>query len=304
MKAAPSPAQALRAQLMLAGAMVLWGVNIPAIKVLVARFEPVTLASLRMLCACCVFAAIAMHRRGHIPRIERSHWGMVFACGVLMVYGNQVFFTIGMAHTTATNTALIVALGPMASSVLAALAFGERLAKGRLLGIALGLAGVSAVILHRPGAALGRGGLGDALVAASVLSFALGGVLVQRMARKLDAIAISWGIYATGAALLALHACVAGVDARIAVFDPGAWSLILFSGIGATAIGNLIWNRSIGVLGIGRTSLFLNWVPLFAIAFAVAFLKEPMSWWLALGFFCVVAGTWLGSAKGPPPPGS
>jgi drug/metabolite transporter (DMT)-like permease len=39
---------------------------------------------------------------------------------------------------------------------------------------------------------------------------------------------------------------------------------------------------------------------LFAIAFAVAFLKEPMSWWLVFGIVCVVGGTWLGSMKKAP----
>jgi drug/metabolite transporter (DMT)-like permease len=190
-----------------------------------------------------------------------------------------------------------VALGPLVSSLLAAIAFRERLALPRVAGIALGLAGVVGVILHRPGAGVGQAGIGDLLVGASVLSFALGGVLVQRLARQLDVLAISWGIYLVGSLLLALHAAVAGFDQRILSSGWQSWSLILFSGVAASAIGNLIWNRSIGILGISRTALFLNWVPLFAITFAVAFLGEPFSWWLAFGFGCVVCGTWLGALR-------
>jgi drug/metabolite transporter (DMT)-like permease len=293
-----SPAAAahnMRAQLVLTAAMALWGLNIPAIRVLATDFDVVTLAALRMLCACCVFAVIALRWNSRLPRIGRRHWGMLLVCSVLMVYANQIFFTGGMALTSATNTALIVALGPLVSSLLAAIVFRERLSLRRMAGIVLGLIGVSAVILHRPGAGLGRAGMGDALIAASVLSFALGGVLVQRLARRLNVLAISWGIYTTGTVLLGLHALIAGFDTTILSAGWSSWSLILFSGIAATAIGNLIWNRSIGVLGISRTALFLNWVPLFAIAFAVVFLKEPMSWWLLLGFACVVCGTLLGT---------
>ena len=90
---------------------------------------------------------------------------------------------------------------------------------------------------------------------------------------------------------------MAGFDQRILSSGWQSWSLILFSGVAASAIGNLIWNRSIGILGISRTALFLNWVPLFAISFAVAFLGEPFSWWLAFGFGCVVCGTWLGALR-------
>ena len=294
---AGAPVQGHNAQLILTGAMMLWGLNIPAIKILATAFDPVMLAALRMLCACCVFAIIALRRNGQLPRIARRHWGPLFLCSVLMVYGNQIFFTGGIKLTSATNTALIVALGPLASSLLAALVFRERLGAPRIAGIALGLIGVGAVVLHRPGAGLGQAGMGDAMVGASVLTFAIGGVMVQRLARGLDAIAISWGIYTIGTALLILHACFSGFDTRILSAGAGPWSLLLFSGIAATAIGNLIWNRSIAILGISRTALFLNWVPLFAISFAVLFLGEPMSWWLVLGFACVVCGTLLGTAR-------
>lgn len=294
-----APSHSRKAQLILIGAMLTWGLNIPAIKILANAFDPVMLAALRMSCACCVFAVIALRRNGQLPRVGRRHWPLLFLCSVLMVYGNQIFFTGGIALTAATNTALIVALGPLVSSLLAALVFRERLTGRRIAGIALGLIGVTAVILHRPGAGLGRAGIGDAMIGASVLTFAIGGVLVQRLARQLDAIAISWGIYTTGTVLLLLHACFSGFDTRIFSAGAGAWSLLLFSGIAATAIGNLIWNRSIGILGISRTALYLNWVPLFAIAFAVLFLDEPMSWWLVLGFACVVTGTWLGTGKRP-----
>ena len=54
------PGHGSNAQLLLAGAMLLWGLNIPAIKLLATRFDPVTLAALRMLCACGVFALIAL----------------------------------------------------------------------------------------------------------------------------------------------------------------------------------------------------------------------------------------------------
>ncbi|MFL6718652.1 MAG: DMT family transporter [Burkholderiaceae bacterium] len=298
--AAPvSPAHSLRAQLVLTAAMALWGLNIPAVRVLAGRFDFATLAALRMFFACCLFAFIALRAGGRLPAIERRHWPLLLACSLLMVYGNQVFFTSGMARTSATNSALIVALGPLVSSLLAAIVFRERLALPRLAGIALGLAGVAGVILHRPGADVAQAGAGDMLVGASVLSFALGGVLVQRLARQLDALAISWGIYLVGTLFLALHAAMAGFDQRILTSGWQSWSLMLFSGVAASAIGNLIWNRSIGILGISRTALFLNWVPLFAITFAVAFLGEPFSWWLAFGFGCVVCGTWLGALRRP-----
>ena len=68
-------------------------------------------------------------------------------------------------------------IGQISSTLLAALVFRERLGAASIAGIALGLVGVAVVVLHRPGAGLGRASIGDAMIGASVLSFAMMGVL-------------------------------------------------------------------------------------------------------------------------------
>ena len=67
---------------------------------------------------------------------------------------------VGVAGTAAANAALIIALNPLISSLMAALLLRERLSPRRLVGVALGFGGVAAVVLHRPGMALGGAGLG------------------------------------------------------------------------------------------------------------------------------------------------
>jgi drug/metabolite transporter (DMT)-like permease len=292
-----SAPQTLRAQLWLTGAMMLWGMNIPFVKYLTSSFSPILLASLRMVIACMVFIAIALYTRGGLPRIERAQWGVLVVCGVLMVYLNQYLFATGIVSASVTNTALIMALGPLLSSLLAALVFRERVTRARVIGIALGMGGVAAVILQRPGSGVQEAGLGELLVMGCVLSFAAGGILVQRLARRMDSLAISWAIHMVGTVFLVLHCAFADIDVHALFPGFGAWGILLFSGIFATAIANLIWNQSIAQLGIGRTALYLNWVPLFGISFGVLFLGEPLSWWHGFGLLCVVAGTWLGSKK-------
>jgi drug/metabolite transporter (DMT)-like permease len=290
-------AHALRAQLWLTGAMMCWGINVPIAKYLTTLFQPILLATLRMLIACLVFTAIVLCSRSSLPKIERTQWVVLIVCGALMVYLNQYFFSTGIAVASVTNTALISALGPLMSSLLAALAFRERLTGTRLLGIAVGMGGVAAVILQRPSAGLQPAGFGELMVAAGILSFAAGGILVQRLARQIDSLAISLIIHLAGTAFLVLHSALTGIDVHELFPSPGAWGLLLFTGIFATAFANLIWNRSIAKLGVGRTALFLNWVPLFAIAAGAIFFGEALSWWHGFGLLCVAAGTWLGSKR-------
>lgn len=278
-------------------AMVLWGVNVSAVKTLTASFEPLTLAALRMAVACCALSAIVLWRRGGLPMLSARQLAVMAACAFLMVYANQILFAQGLLRSTATNGALIMALSPLVSALMAALVFGERFTARRMLGVALGFAGVAAVVLSHPGAGLSSAGIGDLMLALSVVSFAVGGVGVQRLTRQVDPLSISWFIYIMGTLMLVVHTVSGPSRPGVAQLFPGAWpwALVLFSGIAATAAGNLIWNRAISVIGVARTAVFLYWVPVFGVLFAALLLGETLTWWHLLGFAAVMSGTWLGT---------
>lgn len=292
------------------GAMAVWGLNVTVVKVLTATFDTLMLSTLRMVVACAALTVILLWRRCGVPALNRRQLAAVAGCGVLMVYLNQILFAEGLRRSTATNGALIMALSPLVSALLAALAFRERLTLQRLAGVVLGLGGVAAVVLSHPGASLSSAGAGDLMLVASVVSFAVGGVVIQRLARQLHPLAISWAIYVIGAALLVLHTVLAPPARMAAPAAPAVagafgggfgslwpWLLVLFSGVAATAIGNLIWNRAIAAIGVARTAMFLYWVPVFGVGFAALLLGERLTGWHLAGFIAVMAGTWLGTRR-------
>ncbi len=278
-------------------AMLVWGVNVSAVKALTASFETLPLAALRMGVACIALSAIVLWRRGGVPRLTGRQLAVMAGCAFLMVYGNQILFAQGLLRSTATNGALIMALSPLVSALMAALVFGERFTARRMVGVALGFAGVAAVVLSHPGAGLSSAGIGDLMLALSVVSFAVGGVGVQRLARQVDPLSISWVIYLIGTFMLVVHTLLGPSRLGAAQLFPGPWpwALVLFSGIAATAAGNLIWNRAISVIGVARTAVFLYWVPVFGVLFAALLLGEVLTWWHLFGFAAVMSGTWLGT---------
>lgn len=292
----PSPSDPWMRWLLL-GTMAVWGGNLSVVKLLIGRFDTMAVAMLRMVVAALALLALMHWRRVGWPRLTRAQALTLGACALLMVYVNQIFFTEGIARTTAANAALIIALNPLVSALMAALWLGDRLTPARLGGVALGFGGVAMVVLNRPGAALGAGSLGDLLVLGSVITWVSGGVLVQRLARQLDSAVISSGIHLTGALMLVAHVLIRpaplGVDWAIFTWvDAG---LLLLSGLFATALGALVWNRALVTLGVARTALYVYWVPIFGVTFAVALLGEPLSAWHLGGLAAVLGGTWLGT---------
>ncbi len=296
----PAPASTSMRALLL-GTMAVWGANLAVVKLLLEAMEPMLVSMLRMVVAALAVAAVValqiMRRRMAWPPLSRRQWLALGGCALLMVYLNQIFFTQGMSRTAAANAALIIALNPLVSSLLAAALLGDRLTPQRIAGVALGFAGVAAVVLHRPGMALGAGGLGDLLVFGSVCTWVLGGVVVQRLARGLDPLFISAVLNVIGAAMLVLHLAL---RPAAMVFDASrisalTWGLVVVSGLLATALGGIVWNRALMVLGVARTALYAYWVPIFGVLFALLLLGEPLTIWHGVGLAAVLGGTWLGT---------
>jgi drug/metabolite transporter (DMT)-like permease len=282
---------------LLLATMAVWGLNLSVVKLLIERFEPMLIAVLRMAVAAIAISVVLYWRRLPWPRFTPRELGLVAVCAVLMVYLNQFLFTEGVARTAATNAALIIALNPLVSALVAAMLLGDRLTPRRVAGVALGFGGVAMVVLNKSGAALATGGLGDGLVLASVLSWVLGGALVRGLAVGRDSVAVSWAVHGTGTLMLAAELLLlrplplAGL-ARFGLVDAG---LLILSGVFATGIGALVWNRALVTLGVARTALYVYWVPIFGVGFGVLLLGEPLTAWHLGGLAAVLAGTWLGT---------
>ena len=136
--------QALAVQMILIAAMAIWGLNVAVVKQPTHSFYTSMLAALRMVVALAVLSGILLWKRCAVSGFTWKQIRTLLIAGVLMVYLNQLLFAEGLQRSTATNGALIMALSPLVSALLAVLMFRESLSLQRLFGVALGFAGVAA----------------------------------------------------------------------------------------------------------------------------------------------------------------
>ncbi len=286
-------------RLLLLTTMAVWGGNVSIVKLLVERYDPLLVSAVRVVIAALTLVAVLRWRGLAWPRLSRRQLGGLAVCALLMVYINQIVFTLGVQRTAASNAALIIALNPLVSSLIAALWLGDRLTPARMTGVALGFGGVAAVVLTRSGATLGQGSLGDLMVLGSVVCWVVGGVIVQRLARQLDSAVVSTVIFVFAAPLLVLHAALdpGVVLPPLSAITPGQVLLVLLSAVLATALGGLVWNQGLVRLGVARVALYAYWVPMFGVALAVLLLGEPLTVWHGVGLAAVLGGTWLGTRQ-------
>jgi drug/metabolite transporter (DMT)-like permease len=279
--------------------MATWGLNIVSIKYLTQHMDIRALAALRIVVAFVAVTLIVKARRGRIPRLGRVELAWVALAGFLVVYAHQTALVYGLQFSSAANGTLLMATSPLLSALLAALFYRERLTWLRIAGALLGLAGVAMVVVGS-GAQIGLTGWGDAIVFLAVAVFVFGGLVIQRISRTLDPLAMLWYMYLAGGLMLMAHAAMtpSSYDADNWSMTWWPWLVLLFSAVIASGVSNILWNAGIARLGISRAALFVNWLPIFGLLFAALFLDEHVTLVHVAGLACILSGTWLGLRRG------
>lgn len=284
---------------MLVYTMCIWGANVVMIKLMAAHFDTIHLTAIRTVAAFAFIAAIGQVIGFRPQRVPRKDLLMLAVAAFLMVYVHQILLTQGLAWSSATNGGLALSLNPLLSVLLGMLVFRERPGLLGLAGVALGASGAAVVILNRTGADLAFHGLGDAMLLCSMLVYVAGGGFIRRLSRGMGAMAIAWYLYLIGGTMLLAHAALLPEFWMAQAWDAPItpWLLIALSAFFSTALGGLAWSHGISRLGLGRSSVFFNLLPLSTLATAVVFLDEVVLPAHVAGFLLVLSGTWLANQR-------
>ena len=291
------PSQGVMAILALVAASVIWGSSFVATKPMLGSVSPLSVATLRFAIAVAVLWPLVL-RTGRRPALGRLPALMGFL-GVFLAYTCQ---NVGLAHTSATNAALIQGGIPVLIALLAVALLGERLTAPILTGIGLSLAGVAAVVLGGGGGELGIAALGDGLVLVSGLAMAAYLVVGRRVYATRDPLSVVAGVAFYG--LLFLLPASAVELALGGVMRPDAGDLLglLYLGAGASGVGFLLWAYGLRHLEAGRAAVFANLTPLVGVTLAVLILGEPLSSTHILGSVLILGGVWIAARPTAPAP--
>lgn len=255
---------------MLVLSIVLWGTNFNLAKPVLAELHPLVAASGRFVVAALVMLALMAARRERLPRLR--HWGAYAVLGVVGIAGFNLLFFQGMQSTSAVNGALVMASNPLVTTLLAALFLGERPNRRQMLALPVALAGVAVVLLGGNGGGLSLNP-GDTAMLAANLCWAAYNILVRKLMPPASGIANTTGVMVVGAAVLTLAAWAA--DAPVAVPGPAAAGAMAAMAVFGTVVAYLFYNTALVRLGAARTALFLNLVPVVAMAVSAATGQPP-----------------------------
>ena len=198
----------------------IWGVNFSVLKIGTRYFDPLAFNGLRMLLAGLVLGAIAWGRRALAP--TRADAVRLAVLGVLGHGFYQVCFIEGIARTTASTAALVMAAGPAFIGVVGRLLGVERPSRAAWAGIGLQLLGMAGVVFgsatQAPVPGQESGIAGPAFILVAALAWACYAVLLKPFTARVDPMHLSaWTLLGGVATLVPLAAPGATVTVEAVV---------------------------------------------------------------------------------------
>jgi drug/metabolite transporter (DMT)-like permease len=270
----------------------IWGLNFGVTKLAIGQMPPLTFTAVRFAAASVLLWLILRWTEGPgtLPK------GALLRLILLGVVGNtlyQLSFILGLAHTAATNSALILSTVPTVVAVLAGILGLERITPRMRLGIALGTVGVVLVIAAH-GIDLSPGTLlGDLLTVLGVLCWAGYTVGLRSVPAGVSPLRVTTVTTLAGMPGLLLAGLPGVLRQDWKAIPLTAWAALAYATLFSLVVAYLLWNRSVKAVGGTRTAIYMCMTPLVAAGGAWLLLGERPHPMQGVGAMLIVAGVWL-----------
>lgn len=267
----------------------IWSVNFSVVKFGTTLVDPLAYNGMRVTLAAVLLLIIAFAGRTPFPP-----WPTIASLLALGVLGNgvyQFFFVEGIAHTRASDAALVIAASPAFIAIISRMRGVERTSRRAAAGIGLSITGIAIVVLGTAQGTAGRATLlGDFLVLCGSLAWAIYTVLLKPHTERVPGLQLSAFTMTGGAVALMSVAWPAVVHADWASLPGMGWLAILYSGIFALVVAYYFWYRGVRVIGPTRTAMYSNLQPIIAVLVAWIMLGETPTVWQVAGAAFVMSG--------------
>lgn len=275
--------------------MFIWGLNVVAIKFLVAELSPLAMQGTRIFIAG-IIATTILYFLKDLRKLTKREWFFALLGAVFGQVGHHSLLAIGLIETSATNAGLILGLIPLTTALLAMIFFHDRITWLRFMGILLGFTGVAIVMLQNK-QGIATISKGDVFVFISMLSQAISFIIIKKATTTLSSRQLTAIMLLIGSVFLIGLSFMLEPDAvgQMSSVNSLVWGVFLTSAIVATGLGHILYNEAIQQIGAGETAIFNNLVPFFSLVGAFIFLGEKIAFLQVVGFVLIVIGVILGT---------
>lgn len=274
-----------------------WGLNWPAMKIILRDWPPLFARGVSGVVATLILFALAAANRERFG-VPRKAWGALLLAAFTNVFAWMGFTTISMTTLSISESALLVYTMPIWATLLAWPVLGSRPKPRDVAGLILGFAGLLVLFSDHPlGLASGKI-VGIALALGAAILFALGSLL---NARPVPVAPISFVAWQIGLG------CLPMVVLGLAFEDPDMGALKIDSGLmlaymTLVPMGTcyLTWFATIRRLPATTAAVGMLSVPVIGILAGALFLGDGIGWREICAIVLTLAGVTLALSKPKP----
>lgn len=272
--------------------MLFWGGTFIAGRALADTMAPASSAFIRFAIATLALFFITILHEGRMTWPPRQKWLPLFFLGLTGVFSYNVCFFTGLQYITAGRAALIIALNPLAISLVAFFFMREKMNYKQFIGILLSLTGAVFVISNgHPGEIIsGSFGKGEIALLGCVLSWVAYSIIGGTVLTVLSPLVSVFYSSLIGSVLLFPLALQQGLLHNLAALTTISLLSLFYLGLFGTALGFSMYYRAIKQIGATRSGVFINLVPLFAILLSWAILGETIKGIVIVGGIILLCG--------------
>ena len=279
--------------------MIFWSFSFVWVKVVYEAYGPLTTVLFRLILSSGMLLAFTLLTR-KLQRIKPGD----FKYFILLAFFEPFLYfmgeSYGLKYVSSTVAAVIVATIPLFSPILAWYFYKEKLSRTNLFGLIITFAGVSLVVLDKS-FNFSASPLGVSLEFFAVLGAIGYSSVLKGISHRYNTFTIITYQNLIGAVLfLPFWAGLEMNDFLQIPFNVKSFTAIVKLAIFASTFAFILFTYSIRNIGINKSNIFINVIPVFVAIFAFIILGDRLNFHQMLGIAVVISGLFLAQINWKP----
>ena len=227
-------------------------------------------------------------------KILLKAWKPICAMGIFMV-GSSTLSLLSVNYTTATNASLVNAGQPLTTAVIAWFIYRDQLTLFQTLGIISGAIGIITMVSRANLLVLQslEFNSGDLIMLIAIIGYGSYANTLRTIPRNLSLTVLMFAVCVVGCIeILPFYI----YESFTYMTMPTNWITIMWVTILAlitSLIPTYWWNTAVSVVGVNRSAIFVNLIPVFGATLAITFLNEQLYFYHILGASLICIGIFL-----------
>lgn len=224
----------------------------------------------------------------------RKNWLIL---GFLGAIGGGIFGAlqfVGLKYTGALNMGVMNSVAPALIALASLLIFRDRIGWLQVVGIAISLSGVVAIVSKLDPAVLANFAFnkGDLIIVLNMGLWAIYSACL-RLRPRIAATSFLFALAISSAVVTLPFAAAEAAQGEFLKFDAVTLGAITYAAVISSILAYVCWGRGVETLGVARAGSFLHLVPLFGALLATTLLGERLAIHHFVGFALILAGVSL-----------